>query len=511
MKKEFSPYQKVVFLWLGALLLGWVFDQIFWGHPRLIGWTIFIWLILLGGLRWLIVLWDVPPARWTYPLLVGAALFGLVPAWRREPLTVVLAIGFSLLLTGMAFASFEKGRWWQWTVGDYLTNFFRLVIWLFAGGWVMLREYPYEGERKRPPLGALLRGTLFTLPVVVFFAILLAEADPIFKDWLLSLLKLLRLDNLLEYLFRAFYIFVLGNAIAGLWAYALKRSADERVSDAALPWGWLGMVESSMVLGSVVMLFAAFLRIQFAYFFGGEKNVSAAGYTYAEYARRGFGELVTVAFFSFMMLIVLERLTRREGNGEQVFRWLSTAMILEVVVILVSAYQRLLLYETAYGFTRLRLYTHIFMWWMGGLLLAFLALVWREKIGYFALAALVAAVGFALTLTLVNVDGFIARQNLARVALGYELDADYLFTLTTDAYPVLAQAWESADLPDEARDGLGAALVCLSLRTEKAEEWHVSFWRLSRWQSRLQGLDGYRQDSPHQVVSPDGREYFCSN
>jgi hypothetical protein len=44
------------------------------------------------------------------------------------------------------------------------------------------------------------------------------------------------------------------------------------------------------VLSSVVVLFSAFVIIQFQYFFGGAANISIEGYTYAEYARRGFGE-----------------------------------------------------------------------------------------------------------------------------------------------------------------------------------------------------------------------------
>ena len=38
----------------------------------------------------------------------------------------------------------------------------------------------------------------------------------------------------------------------------------------------------------VNLLFLVFVWIQFVYLFGGQANISAEGYTYAEYARRGF-------------------------------------------------------------------------------------------------------------------------------------------------------------------------------------------------------------------------------
>ncbi len=46
-----------------------------------------------------------------------------------------------------------------------------------------------------------------------------------------------------------------------------------------------------MLLGSINLLFAVFISVQFAYLFGGERNIAAQGFTFAEYAHRGFFEL----------------------------------------------------------------------------------------------------------------------------------------------------------------------------------------------------------------------------
>ncbi|MFN3490924.1 MAG: DUF4153 domain-containing protein, partial [Anaerolineales bacterium] len=75
---------------------------------------------------------------------------------------------------------------------------------------------------------------------------------------------------------------------------------------------FLGFIESTIILGSVVTLFTIFVVIQFQYFFGGAVNVNVEGYTYAEYASKGFGELVTVAFFALLMLLTLSAVTKRE-------------------------------------------------------------------------------------------------------------------------------------------------------------------------------------------------------
>ena len=69
--------------------------------------------------------------------------------------------------------------------------------------------------------------------------------------------------------------------------------------------------------------------------------------------------------------------------------------------MLVSAFQRLVLYEAAYGFSRLRTYTHVFMIWLGLLLVAAIILEILRRERAVALAAAVASLGFAISLPIV--------------------------------------------------------------------------------------------------------------
>ena len=82
---------------------------------------------------------------------------------------------------------------------------------------------------------------------------------------------------------------------------------------------FLGFTESAIVLGSVVIaLFVAFVVIQFQYFFGGQANIHLEGYTLIpNMPRKGFGELVAVAFFSLLLLLGLGAITRRETETQR--------------------------------------------------------------------------------------------------------------------------------------------------------------------------------------------------
>ena len=220
----------------------------------------------------------------------------------------------------------------------------------------------------------ILRGVAIALPIVAIFASLLSSADPIFAKRFKDLIDLFNIENLPEYIFRLAYILVLAYGIAGIYLHAAQKSA-ETVDEKTLIPPFLGFTESTIVLGSVVILFVAFVVIQFQYFFGGQVNIHLDGYTYSEYARKGFGELVVVAFFSLLLLLGLGAITRREHEMQRrAFSSLGVGLVGLVIVMLVSAFQRLMLYEEAYGFSRLRTYTHVFMIWLGLLLVTVVVL-----------------------------------------------------------------------------------------------------------------------------------------
>src|SRR5439155_26818688 len=128
---------------------------------------------------------------------------------------------------------------------------------------------------------------------------------------------------------------------------------------------------------------------------------------------------------------------RRTGQQVNLFRGLSTVLILLTGVILVSAFQRLRLYELTYGFTTLRLLIYVFIVWLGVLFAGFtLSLYWSPAtINVFGLTALIAVFGIVATLDFINPDAFVARQNLNRG----DIDPLYLASLSDEAVPTLIE------------------------------------------------------------------------
>ena len=105
-----------------------------------------------------------------------------------------------------------------------------------------------------------------------------------------------------------------------------------------------------------------------------------------------------MAVISLLTMQVLNTISKRQsGKQSNSFTALSVGLVVLVCVILVSAFQRLQLYESAYGFSRLRTYTHVFMIWIGVLLAAAVVLEVLKRSRLFALAIVLAAFGFGIT------------------------------------------------------------------------------------------------------------------
>jgi hypothetical protein len=268
------------------------------------------------------------------------------------------------------------------------------------------------------------------------------------------------------------------------------------------------------------LLFLSFVFVQFQYFFGGSVNISGEGFTYAEYARRGFGELVLVSFFSLLLFLTLSTVTKRDSvRQRQIYSIFGVLLGCLVGVILVSAFQRLLLYESAFGFTRYRIYPHVFMVWLGFLLLVFIALEVFDRQRAFGLSLITACLGFALTLGLLNVDGLVVRRNVERAQMGLEMDTDYLLTLSVDSTPVLVDLLNDPDLESSLRDQIGIVLACQSaeLRVQLVNQTWTGF-HFSRWRAwiLLDGIQKQLSDYPIKmeeaplIVLLDGEEISCA-
>ena len=165
-------------------------------------------------------------------------------------------------------------------------------------------------------------------------------------------------------------------------------------------------------------LLGAFVALQLATLFGGERHVlDTAGLTYAEYARSGFAQLLVVAALTLAVVAAAHRWARGAG-----LRLLLAALCLLTLVVLASALKRLGLYEDAFGFTRLRFAAHAILLWLG----AIFVLVLVARAAWLPRAALAVTGATILLFALADPDRRIAEHNVERYERTGQLDRAYV-------------------------------------------------------------------------------------
>ena len=450
------------------------------GAPAL---NLFLWAAALAlAVTLLLVRGGRRPSAEAATLLGVGVFFAAVLAWRDSPVLKLLALAATAGV--FALPALEAGAAWVSRSG---VTRYGLAVAVAAArcalgpllplvdvDWAALREGQASNARLRHA-GAVVRGVVLALPLLLVFGGLFIAADAVFADLVLGLLRI-DLERLASHLaLVCFFGWVaVGYAygfVTGTRLPVPRSLADRRP--------WLGLTEVGIALGLLAALFAAFVAVQFRYLFGGAALVEVTpGLTYAEYARRGFFELVVVVALMLPVLLAADWLLRRERpRDEAVFRALTAVQLVLLVGVLASALHRMRLYLAAYGLTEARFYATSFLLWLTVVLLWFVATVLRGRRRWFAFGALVSAFAVAAALPVLNPDALIVRTNLARAEAGAELDVAYISDLSADAAPAVIAALPRLDEDDRC---FVAAGLLRRWGTDVGLDWRNWSWSVAR-------------------------------
>lgn len=266
-------------------------------------------------------------------------------------------------------------------------------------------------------------GIVICIPLLICVILLLASADEVFKHifaQLFSALEALRPGPLLWKLIKtAAYTLLMFSALYALNQKAKPVNIPSRPKDTPA----IAFVLPEALLN---VIYAVFVYIQLRYLFGNAETAAMSG-GYAQYARSGFFQLVTVTIIN--LACILPAMTLR--GDSTILRVLSGILAALTFVILLSALYRMQLYISVYGMTHLRILT---LWGIvmiaGMLLLSIYKIVRPEKAVCPAIVCML-LVGW-IVFAYANVDYLIAAYNVAHMPAEL-LDLDHLKNLSPDA------------------------------------------------------------------------------
>jgi hypothetical protein len=330
------------------------------------------------------------------------------------------------------------------------------------------------GSISSPRARSIIRGTLLSLPIVLVLIMLLGSADPVIR-W--------STDRIAEWLPdwsfppRLLFFGFLLSITLGANSISSRQIGARLPNMPALPrTSTIGLTEQRMMLWSAAVVLWLFVALQISYFIHPPPVAMDSGVTFAEYARRGFGELSFAATIVGAIILILE-FTRPADATERDRRMLvrlELALLVALELVLVSAFRRVVLYEQAYGFTTGRLFPQAYMIAMSLVLIALAIEVARGSISVsFGRRVAEIALGVFTVLVFWNYEGWIVNRNIDRASQSGKFDWSYANGLSRDAIPTLVS--RRAELPPDARAGIEARLACARLPAERRWfEWNRS-------------------------------------
>jgi len=463
-------------------------------RPAAIIWTAAILTSALGAA----ILYSAwPGINWTIWVAAASAcliLSRLVAVQRVElPLLVllgwatVLAVGFSLtdneffhllivlsdaMLLGLATITLGATNWSELSAK-------LLVAVPFLAPVRVVGATAYEAadatsSSSSPRARSIIKGTLLSAPLAVVLIALLGSADPVIRwgtDHIAAWLPDWSFPQRMMF-FAFLLLLTLGaNSIASRQISAkFPRFAPLGVS------ATVGLTEQRMMLWSAAVVLWLFVTLQVSYLIHPPPAAIGTGVTFADFARRGFGELSLAATIVAAIILVLEFL--RPANATErdrtILRRLELGLVVALVLVLISAFRRVILYEQAYGYTTARVFAQAYMIVMG-LALAALALeIARGRISVaFGRRVAEIALGVFTVLVFWNFEAWIVNENIDRAVVTGKFDALYSTRLSRDAIPTLVDRRGEIPLPQ--RDTVEMRLACKRLPAERRwYEWNRS-------------------------------------
>ena len=289
----------------------------------------------------------------------------------------------------------------------------------------------------------VLIGIIISVPFLFIILNLLISADAQFEKLLSSLPNLISFRA--EYVFRVVIILIYTFSFFGFMQVLLQRNSQIAKRPGILkPISMDGIINLTVLL-LLDLVYVLFVAIQFKYFFSGTLD---DGYTYAEYARRGFFELLFVTLINLTVTTGVINCTKHiQGLLKGTIRVALTVLVLSSGVLLISAIMRMTMYEGAYGFTFIRVLVHSFMIFLMVIFAYTLIKIWYEKLSlfhFYFIASLIYYVG----INTVNFDQIVVDRNIDRFETTGKIDIDYLNNFSSTGILGLIEIYEKKpDVP----------------------------------------------------------------
>lgn len=480
------------YLLISALILGLLFEFLFYGKALGVSYPLYIMAL------YTLLFWNMrnnQPLKFDSKLLLGIPILALsfsyliysnqIFAMLNFLIIPILLVAHTLLLT------FNNRH--EWFESQFLVEVTQGIVARPLANclkpFTMLSKF---AKRRVIPgkfrvAGKVLTGLVTAIALLIVIIPLLASADDVFRQLLERIPNVFRGIKIDEFVAR---LIIVTAVTCIVFSYLWSLFSSKTRLNGAVPntdslhqsRAFLDPITVTTMLVLIDLVYAFFIAIQFSYLFGSLRYGLPQDFTYAQYARKGFFELVVITVINLITLLGNINFIKPSGTRlNKVVKILNTTLVVCTFIMLLSAHFRMSLYEEVYGFTYLRVLTHAFMGYLFVLLIVTLCKIWYQSIHLLKFYIVISVVAYTL-LNYINIDSIIVKNNIERYNKGNPIDIVYLTTLSYDVVPKLVDLAQSTSDQTLANQ-LGDGLIHKKQALEKARPWqsfNISMYRARR-------------------------------
>ena len=453
-------------LLLGSILLGILFNILFYGKTVGISYPIFVIGVILL-LIYMMKLANVLKKSYYWLITVPIILLSFKTflsdnyffQFFNGKIVIILFVSMSLLLVGKEIYKIDSF--------SFLFKIFKALLFPLR---YFSKPYSFVYDKikieKKTGMNSqtkkILIGLLISLPILAVITGLLSSADMVFNEMIryfpskfTTFLEDMNLTNYIGQMVLVLLISTYTYAYGwNLFMPLVDRKASPNVPNLNTMEGHEGSSKSKRTIDGTILItiilminlvYLVFCTIQFSYLFNGGFNTLPGNFTYAEYARQGFFQLLLVTLLNF--IIILFSLHFIEANNNT-FKWVQRLLILMGIftyIMIYSSFYRMGLYSDNYGYTYLRIFVYFFLFLEVPLLGITLTYIQKPSFNLIRIYIITGLI-FYIGLNYINVDEMIARNNVDRYFETGKIDMRYLMGLSADAVPELTRLLNAKDI-----------------------------------------------------------------
>lgn len=400
-------------------------------------------------------------------LLLGISTF----CTDSVPIQIFNFIGILLLIGSfMVHQTYEDNRW---NFSKYLGTVFYTAISAIAYVFQPFLHFDYflkhRGRKSSGKGKYVWYGIFITIPLLLVVLALLASADVVFGR---LLEKLFRFGDIVPGDFFGI-LFLTIFAFFAAYAYlcaTVSRDLTEEVTDKRTGEPIIAITFTSVL----TMVYLVFSLIQIVYLFIGGMQIPE-GYSYAQYARQGYFQLLFVCLINLVLVLVC----LRRFKEHKVLKGILLVLSACTYIMIASSVYRMLLYVNVYCLT----FTRVLVLWslavLTVLLTGIVISIFKPVFPLFRYCMIVVTCAY-LCLSFSHQDYWITKYNLvsAERNTAFVMDYDYLHRLSADKISAMITYMDADGLAEYEKE------YRETLRSEGEEagsDMKLRTWNLSRY------------------------------